>query len=80
MKLLKMSSFREWQITYHFNSIRIIEAYGNIFDFDTRDYEVFLNDENDFWLEGKKVFTDSEDKNILLKIENNLYKLLELKF
>lgn len=63
---------------YYLNTIQILEFFGNVFAFNNEDYQIFLTSK--IWLEGKEVFTDSKDKKILLKIENNLYKLLELKF
>ncbi len=66
------------KIRHHLNTIQILEYYGNVFNFDGEDYQVFLN--YNFWIEDKEVFTDYENKKILLKISDNLHKLLELKF
>lgn len=60
---------------YYLNTIQMIEYYGNIFKFESEDYEIFLNSK--VWIEGKEVFTDNANKNILLKISENLYKTLE---
>lgn len=66
------------KIRYYLNTIKILEFFGNVFDFDSEDYEVFLNSK--VWIENKEVFTDNKNKKILVKIESNLYKVLELKF
>ncbi|WP_416820637.1 hypothetical protein [Delftia tsuruhatensis] len=66
------------EVRHYLNTIRIIEYFGNIFNFDSDDYEVFLNSK--IWIADKEVFTDNSNKTIILKISNNLYKILELKF
>ncbi len=66
------------KVRCYLNTIQIIEYFGNVFDFNSEDYEVFLKSK--VWIENKEVFTDNKNKKILLKIENNLYKLLEMKF
>lgn len=63
---------------YYLNTLQILEYFGNVFNFDSDDYQTFLNSK--FWIEGKEVFTDNSNKRILLKISDNLYKILEMKF
>jgi hypothetical protein len=62
---------------YYLNTIVILEYFGNVFKFDSDDYQTFLL--NKFWIENKEVFTDGKDKKILSKISNNLYKLINIK-
>lgn len=63
---------------YYLNTIAILEYYGNVFKFDSDDYQTFLS--NKFWIENKEVFTDGKDKKILSKISDNIYKLIEIKY
>lgn len=63
---------------YYLNTIVILEYFGNVFKFDSDDYQNFLL--NKFWIENKEVFTDGKDKKILSKISDNLYKLIEIKY
>ncbi|WKL16830.1 hypothetical protein QYQ99_04675 [Comamonas testosteroni] len=62
---------------YYLNTIVILEYFGNVFKFDSDDYQTFLL--NKFWIENKEVFTDGKDKKILSKISDNLYKLINIK-
>lgn len=63
---------------YYLNTIAILEYFGNVFKFDSDDYQNFLL--NKFWIENKEVFTDGKDKKILSKISDNIYKLIEIKY
>lgn len=66
------------KVRYYLNTIKILEYYGNVFKLESNDYDLFLNYK--IWIEDKELFTDSKNKAILLKVSNNIYKILELNF
>lgn len=66
------------KVRYYLNTIKILEYYGNVFKLESNDYDSFLNYK--IWIEDKELFTDNKNKRILLKISNNIYKILELRF
>ena len=39
------------KVRYYFNTFQILEFYGNVFGFDSEDYQTFLNSK--FWIEEK---------------------------
>lgn len=66
------------KVRYYLNATQILEFYGNVFNFDSDDYQTFLTSK--VWIEGKEVFTDNQNKKIIVKISDNIAKLLELRF
>lgn len=66
------------KVRYYLNTIKILEYYGNVFKLENNDYDLFLNYK--IWIEDKELFTDSKNKTILLKVSNNIHKILELNF
>lgn len=66
------------KVRYYLNTIKILEYYGNVFKLENNDYDLFLNYK--IWIEDKELFTDGKNKAILLKVSNNIHKILELNF